>query len=392
METTPVSTSTAQSAAPPSAMDMPATPVREDGVEASSNLQTHLMFTGTGAEYFRIWIVHVLFTVLSLGIYSAWAKVRKARWFAQHTTLLGDPFDYHGQPRKILLGRLVALALFIAYSQSFQWSAIAGLVMVGVLLVLGPALYGAAQRFRMLNTSWRGIRFGFEASQKTLYAVCTPLVFAWTAGTVWTAFNGSPKWLLAITAASALGWPAIHASLKSTQHRQTRYGEQAFSFRPAVGSFYALYACTLGIALVGMLVAGFANLVFAIVVPKSQAPLTGFLVGITIVGLIYLVASAYFMARLQRLVWSHTRLGEVRFGSTIHATDLLLLLTGNVLLVVLTAGLYWPFAAVAIARYRVQSITVESNASLLDIAAQTRQRSTAVGDAAFDFFGLDLGW
>ena len=40
-----------------------------------------LSFTGTGSEYFRIWIVNLLFTILTLGIYSAWAKVRKLRYF-----------------------------------------------------------------------------------------------------------------------------------------------------------------------------------------------------------------------------------------------------------------------------------------------------------------------
>ena len=38
-----------------------------------------LTFDGPAAEYFRIWIVNLLLTLLSLGVYSAWAKVRKAR-------------------------------------------------------------------------------------------------------------------------------------------------------------------------------------------------------------------------------------------------------------------------------------------------------------------------
>lgn len=132
--------------------------------------RAHLTFTGTGAEYFRIWVVHVLLSVLTLGIYSAWAKVRKARWFAQHTRLLGDAFDYHGQPKRILLGRLVALALFVAYSRSFEWSRTTGLVVIAVLLVLGPILVNSAQRFRMTNTSWRGVRFGFDATPWKVYA------------------------------------------------------------------------------------------------------------------------------------------------------------------------------------------------------------------------------
>jgi len=35
-----------------------------------------LRFTGTGGEYFRIWIVNLFLTVLTLGIYSAWTLLR----------------------------------------------------------------------------------------------------------------------------------------------------------------------------------------------------------------------------------------------------------------------------------------------------------------------------
>ncbi len=37
-------------------------------------------FTGKASEYFKIWIVNGLLTVLTLGIYSAWAKVRTNRY------------------------------------------------------------------------------------------------------------------------------------------------------------------------------------------------------------------------------------------------------------------------------------------------------------------------
>ena len=36
-------------------------------------------FTGSGGEYFRVWVVNLLFSLLTLGIYSAWAKVRKKK-------------------------------------------------------------------------------------------------------------------------------------------------------------------------------------------------------------------------------------------------------------------------------------------------------------------------
>jgi uncharacterized membrane protein YjgN (DUF898 family) len=44
-------------------------------------------FTGRSGEYFRIWIVSLSLSVLTLGIYSAWGKVRKKRYLYSHTEL-----------------------------------------------------------------------------------------------------------------------------------------------------------------------------------------------------------------------------------------------------------------------------------------------------------------
>ncbi|NIR61944.1 MAG: DUF898 domain-containing protein, partial [Gammaproteobacteria bacterium] len=67
-------------------------------------------FTGSGAEYFRIWIVNILLTIVTLGIYSAWAKVRTKRYFYGNTRLMGSGFEFHARPVTILKGRLVAVA------------------------------------------------------------------------------------------------------------------------------------------------------------------------------------------------------------------------------------------------------------------------------------------
>ncbi len=53
-------------------------------------------FTGNAREYFRIWIVNTCLTLFTLGIFSAWAKVRKKRYLYSHTQLDGTPFQYLG--------------------------------------------------------------------------------------------------------------------------------------------------------------------------------------------------------------------------------------------------------------------------------------------------------
>src|SRR5438445_10585531 len=72
-------------------------------------------FTGTATEYFRIWIVNLFFSLVTLGIYSAWAKVRKRRYFYGSTRLDGDSFDYFASPKAILNGRIIAVAIFAIY-------------------------------------------------------------------------------------------------------------------------------------------------------------------------------------------------------------------------------------------------------------------------------------
>lgn len=86
---------------------------RVPGTLAPRKLSLH--FTGSATEYFRIWIVNTCLTLFSLGVYSAWAKVRKKHYFYSHTVLDGTPFQYLGQPIPILKGRLIATALFITW-------------------------------------------------------------------------------------------------------------------------------------------------------------------------------------------------------------------------------------------------------------------------------------
>ena len=148
-------------------------------------------FTGDGREYFRIWVVNVLLTLVTLGVYSAWAKVRKTRYFWQNTRLDGHAFDYHGDPRAILLGRVVALALVLGYTFAFDISRATGLVMVALLCAVGPWLFMRAQRFRLVNSSWRGLRFGFDARLREAYRVVLPPLVIWFSSAIITAVASS---------------------------------------------------------------------------------------------------------------------------------------------------------------------------------------------------------
>ena len=77
---------------------------------APGNATRHpFAFTGSTKEYFKIWIVNALLTIVTLGIYSAWAKVRNKRYLYNNTWVNGASFEYHGKPTKILQAYFIVL-------------------------------------------------------------------------------------------------------------------------------------------------------------------------------------------------------------------------------------------------------------------------------------------
>jgi uncharacterized membrane protein YjgN (DUF898 family) len=138
-----------------------------------------LGFSGSGREYFRIWVVNLLLTLATLGIYSAWAKVRRLQYFDRNTHLAGATFDFHGNPRAVLVGRLLSVLLLVAYHYAFGFSTSFGVVVIAGLLLAFPYLMRGALRFRLGNTSYRGLRLGFDGSVAQAYLAWLPpaLVF-----------------------------------------------------------------------------------------------------------------------------------------------------------------------------------------------------------------------
>ncbi|MGH7460351.1 MAG: DUF898 family protein, partial [Longimicrobiales bacterium] len=77
-------------------------------------------FSGRAGEYFGIWLVNVLLSIVTFGIYSAWAKVRTEQYFYANTRLAGASFEYLARPLSILKGRLIAFAVVASLGLSAQ--------------------------------------------------------------------------------------------------------------------------------------------------------------------------------------------------------------------------------------------------------------------------------
>ena len=367
-------------------------------VEQPAFAHTYRMqFTGNAPEYFRIWIVNLLLTLLTVGIYSAWAKVRKTRYFWQNTRLDGAVFDYHGPPLAILRGRIIALILLIAYTWGADISLTAGYVVVVLLLLVGPWLFMKAQQFKFRNTSYRGLRFGFAGTAGVAYRRLLPLLFVWFAPTLLTLAFGFETTILAIGGlGTLLLWPWMHHALKAYQHSFASYGDQQFSFEPASVEFYSVYTKGLALLIPASLVGG---VLLSVLIGTSssngdEGPSSVYftLGGIASVLIIYTAVWPYLAARLQQVVWDQTQMPGARFTTNIEALPLFRIVVKNIALTLLTCGLYWPFAAIALARYRIECFSVLTELPLSQIACRVEAAPVdAAGEGAADLFGLDVG-
>ena len=142
-------------------------------------------FTGSGREYFRVWIVNLLLSIVTLGLYTPWARRRTAQYFYSHTHVAGSPLEFVAETRRMVFGFLAFAGLYLAYQMALETGQqlAAGLLFFG-FAVLAPFLWASAMRFRLGATRWRGIRLAFTASWKEVYIASWP-VFAIAA--IWTA-------------------------------------------------------------------------------------------------------------------------------------------------------------------------------------------------------------
>jgi uncharacterized membrane protein YjgN (DUF898 family) len=379
---------------------------REDVAAAPQISEQRFTFTGTGAEYFRIWVVNVLLTLATLGVYSAWAKVRRLQYFYRNTRVAGAVFDYRGNPKAILKGRAVALVLLLAYKIAFDISAVAAIAVLVVLAAILPWLLSRAFRFKMVNSTYRNVRFHFRGTVGQAYRmlILFPIVFGFTGFFLWsviTSFGQRPGIGLILVSAIlplvvlAGTVPAAHYLLKRYQHDNAYFGVMPFFFRAEMKEFFKIYAKAVGCFFLGGFVVG----IFGVLTHKLNEALQatmfgwlfGFLYGALTAYISYLFVRAYLEGKVQNLVWNHTELGFMRFESTIRVRRLLSIHATNLLLITLTLGLYKPFAMVRLAKYRVESLTLVAGNDLEEfLADHSADNADASGEEAGEFFDIDI--
>ena len=82
----------------------------------------------------------------------------------------------------------------------------------------------------------------------------------------------------------------------------------------------------------------------------------------------------------------------MQFQSALRFGPLLRVTLVNWLLILLTLGLFWPFAKVRATRVRLEAVSLQVHGDVDHWVAEAQTPGQGVlGDAAGDFFGFDMG-
>lgn len=318
-------------------------------------------FTGNGSEYFRIWIVNVLLTIVTLGIYGPWAKVRNHQYFYNNTWLDNDNFQYHASPIAILKGRLLAVAVLALWFVASNFFVPLAIIMGVAYVVILPWLVIRGIRFNALNSSYRNIRFNYNA-------------------TYGEAFVAVYVWPIASMLSFGLLVPFAMRKMDELVLNNAVFGQSKFKFECKVGEYYTLFLIFIAIVATGGVVGGILSaLVSPVLLPLALM-------------LAYAFGIAYFMSAHLNLRFSKTSLEQHSFSADFEPKGMIGLYLKNTLLMLLTLGLYYPAAQVNVARYQAEHIQLVAEGSLDTFIAGEAQQQSAVADELGDALDVDVSF
>jgi len=359
----------------------------------------HFEFQGNGKEYFRIWIVNIALTILTLGIYSAWAKVRTNRYMYANTYLSGSNFEYNADPIRILIGRIIVFTfyiLFIVFGQHLMMFEVAAGIAIFAFLAM-PWLIRQAVSFKLRNTSYRHVPFRYVGKTREFYA------FFLTHGllNIFTLF---------------LAFPFSYVRFKELILRNSHYGQGEFFFKGKVQTVYEIYFSVIGwimlltiaVGIVIALVSGIAVEISGLGVEEvlSQTVLENEEVsaddavalgtGLASIFMIFIylplifgqkgLSDAYF----SNYVRNHTSLEEAPFRGDINPFKLAWISISNVFLIILSLGLLYPWTQIRYLKYKLEQTSFACQ-DYEQFESYGYEQGSTVGEEMVDFFDIDIG-
>ena len=363
------------------------------------NAQVNISFTGTGWGFYKIFITNNILNIVTIGIYSAWAKVRTKRFFYGNTYANGHNFEFDASPVAILISRIIIIALLItAYvSEEFfdlYWQEI-GLVSLSLLLVAPLALV-RGRAFNSRHTIHRTVRFRYDIIYKPSYIAFLVFIIAiaplwitliFAVGTEETgdddvnltyffAFVFSTLFFIALV-------PLINFLRHCIQINQLNFGKLKAKFTATLKQYYHALLNAAVITVSVMIIVYILGEIFI-----SYSP-SAFVLAV-IAGLITIYYS--LVANFSVIYWSSIIFNDGSYISTTlnWKSYLFRILIPNFLLILITIGILYPWARVRNWRYVANRVIINPSDETMAILDTYNQELTPLAGEFSDLDGFDF--
>ena len=381
-----------------------------------------VVFTGEGEEYFKIWIVNLALSILTLGIYSAWAKVRTRKYLYANTILCESSFEYLASPLAILKGRAIAVSIFVAYYLVSDFFVFWGTALALAIVLMMPWVTYQGLRFNARMTRYKNICFSFGGSLKEMYKVlilishAPTVIFAIIAAMAYYT-DSIGGWLVPLLLMSffvyAFLQPYVKARIMSHYINHYKYANASFGATLRTSEFFGIYARVLywwvGSFIVGAAVISLA--LSAIYIPQgswvekmqilAQDPsildwistiASGVLIGFYLVIFVAItLTKAYLTTATRNYFLNETSIdNRVTLHSNLETKQLFFISFTNMLLTLISFGFAYPFTVIRMQSYMLGTLGISFVGNIDEYTNDLREQS-ATGEELGEVFGMDMG-
>ena len=372
----------------------PPTPGNTEKTNSPDLTLYHPIFWGRGQTLFGIFIVNMFYTLLTLGVYSFWGRVRIRQFLSSQTSLAKIRFSYHGTGQELLKGSLKAFVVFgIPYSflnfVPIIWEHIPfwipnALAAIMVLCFIPIAVVGS-HRYRLSRTAFGAIRFSFRGQVKAYMKV-------WFLGTFLTFLT------------AGVYYPFFENARREFLVSHSYLGNRHFTYHGTGMTLLRIYGKSLGMIMCTFLATTFVLIGVSGIplTPEFQQHLTDWLkdeshgtwvlVGMIVNGIALLWSWFYLQLSKQRYFWNHSAFGDAPFQFMASTWNLFELRLTNFLMLVLTFGLAWSWVQVRNLQFLYYYLGLQGPLDIHQIEQEALDASPT-GEELAGYFdtGFDLG-
>ena len=325
----------------PPPIEMPSV-VAMNGAAAPTTLS--LSYRGEGSDLFLIVLKNLFLTLVTLGIYTPWARTTRRAYLWKQVQIGEDRLDYTGTGKELFYGYLKVAACYLLFF-ALPWGVmrispalgqilrVLGLLVVAVLL---PYAVYWSRRYLLGRTRWRGIRFGLAGEARAFARTW------WVGG------------LLTVITLGIYG-PIFANRIYGALLRNTRYGSAAFTYDGRDGAAFKI-------------------------------AIKGLLLSVVTLGIYY----PWYLAAIRRFRFAHTHFDRATGSLDITGRLVWKLAVVNLLGMIFTLGIAMPWLMTWSLRTVLARLTFEGTIDFSQITQQARS-GDAAGDTLASALGVELG-